>query len=533
MNLSYSEIVTSFTIWEFLSELTKPYTQMDIYRAGIIDSNGKFLKNPEDYINEKQRRAGNTFNRLIVVLKRALLTSSDPTIRYTATNPMAALNSLAEEVENYGGDGQTFLNHILPIFEEGMSVGGGGIAGVGVPASKPEDVVVPPKSVFKIHRRNKKTYSDLKEYLSEQKQKIETVGHLPHVGELLYAGKAGDAIRHLSATHSRLRGKPVEGHNLSYKADGSVSLVFGKRKGVPYVQYKSGNAPAFSSEQEIDAYATQNNKPYLVKPFKAALRAAAHPQIHANRSFQADAILRGDNEHMVGNLVKYKAPNPKAQSIFAVHSELDSETGKKIGSNPDVSGLGSEEHHFPNLSLNQSRFRMDRKTNRRLASNIRKANAIVSDKAVSKVLREIGSHIDPTSKTGSRGNFMRAFTQAAQERRTPLNMKGFVSFARGAIAKEKNKKQAARMQEHLKYAVANRGAMRQIFKAHRHINKARQAIYDTVTRENTPMSPVEGGVHEGAVSEIAGIGQVKFVSPEFTIANRAQRDKFAKKPRNT
>lgn len=532
MNLSYSEIVTSFTIWEFLSELTKPYTQMDIYKAGIIDSNGKFLKNPEDYINEKQKRAGNTFNRLIVVLKRALLTSSDPTIRYTATNPMAALNSLAEEVENYGGNGQIFLNHILPIFEDGMAVGSGGIAGVGVPANKPEDVVVPKKSVIKIHRRNK-TYFDLKEYLNEEKKQIETVGHLPHVGELLYAGKAGDAIKHLSATHSRLIGNPVEGHNLSYKADGSVSLVFGKRKGVPYVQYKSGKAPAFSTEQEIDAYATQNNKPYLVKPFKAALKAAAHPEIHPNRSFQADAILRGDNEEMVGNLVRYKTPHPRAQSIFAVHSEIDSETGKKIGSNPDVSGLGNEEHHFPNLSLNQSRFRMDRKTNRRLTSNIKKASAIISDKNISKILSDIGSHIDPTSKNGSRGNFMRAFAQAAQERRTPLNMKGFVSFARGAIAKETNKKQAARMQEHLKYAIANRGAMRQIFKAHRHINKARQAIYDIVTRENAPLSPVGGGVHEGAVSEIVGLGQVKFVSPEFTIANRAQREKFAKKPRNT
>lgn len=531
MSLSYSEIITSFTIWEFLSELTKSYTQMEIYKAGIIDSNGNFLKDPEDYKTQKERMAGNSFNRLIVVLKRALLTSSDPKIRYAATNPMAALVSLSEEVESYGGNGSVFLEYVSSIFEDGMSVGTGGIAGVGVPANKPEDVVVPKNSVIKIHKRNK-TYFDLKEYLNEEKKQIETVGHLPHVGELLYAGKAADAIRHLSATHSRLRGKPVEGHNLSYKADGSVSLVFGKKKGVPYVQYKSGNAPAFSSEKEIDDYTTQTNKPYLVKPFKAALRAASHPEIKPNRSFQADAILRGDGDNMVGNLLKYKPPHPRAQSIFAVHSELDSDTGKKIGSNPDISGLGNEEHHFPNLSLNQSRFKMDRKTSRRLASNIRKAHAIVSDKNVSRVLSDIGAHVDPSSKTGSRSTFMRTFTQAAQERRTPLNMKGFVSFARNAIAKEKNKKQAERMRGHLNYAMANRSAMKQVFKAHRHINKARQTIYDVVTRENTPLSPVEGGVHEGAVSEIAGIGQVKFVPSEFTMANRAQREKFAKKPRN-
>lgn len=530
MNLSFSEFVTSFTIWEFLSELAKPFNQMDIYRAGIIDSNGKFLKNTDQYKTTKEKTAGSTFNRLIVILKRAILTSADPRVKYAATDPVAAMTLIGEEVELMGGNKEYFLSTILPIFED-MSIGAGGIAGVGVPAEKPEDVVVPKKSVLKIHKRNK-TYSDLKDYLNEEKKQIETVGHLPHVGELLYSGKAADAIRHLSATHSRLRGKPVEGHNLSYKADGSVSLVFGKKKGVPYVQYKSGNAPAFSSEKEIDDYTTQTNKPYLVKPFKAALRAASHPEIRPNRSFQADAILRGDGDNMVGNLLKYKPPHPRAQSIFAVHSELDSDTGKKIGSNPDVSGLGNEEHHFPNLSLNQSRFKMDRKTSRRLASNIRKAHAIVSDKNVSRVLSDIGAHVDPSSKTGSRSTFMRTFTQAAQERRTPLNMKGFVSFARNAIAKEKNKKQAERMRGHLNYAMANRSVMKQVFKAHRHINKARQTVYDVVTRENTPLSPVEGGVHEGAVSEIAGIGQVKFVPSEFTMANRAQREKFAKKPRN-
>ena len=535
MNLSYSEIVTSFSIWEFLSELTKSYTQMEIYKAGIIDSRGNFLKDPEDYKTDKEKRAGNTFNRLIVVLKRALLTSSDPVIRYAATNPMAALNSLAEEVESLGGDGNSFFNYVLPLVEDmgsapvANSVAAGGVYGA---RGNTDEVVVSPKSAAKHKKRGPlRRYFELKEYLEEQTQKAETVGHLPHIGELLYTGRGGDAIKHLTATHARLTGRQVEGHNLSYKADGSVSLVFGKRKGTPFVQYKSGAAPAFSTEQEIDDYAVKNNKPYLVKPFKAALRAAAHPGIKGNRSYQADAILRGDNEHMVGNLIRYKAPNPRTQSMFAVHSEIDSDTGKKVGSNPDVSALSTDEHYFPNLSLNQAKFGIDRNTNRRIARSIKRATAIMSDKTVAKTLAEIGSHVDPTSKTGARHTFFRSFTQAAQEQRHPLTMKGFRSFARETIRKEKNKKQAARMQEHLKYAIANKGTMRQIFRAHRFINKARDMMYDTITSGNTPMSPVEGGVHEGAVSELAGVGQVKLVSPKFTIANRAQRDKFAKKPK--
>ena len=98
MNLSFSEIVTSFTVWEFLSQLAKPFNQMDIYRVGIIDARGKFLKEPKDYETVRERTAGSAFNRLVVILKRALLTSADPVVRYTVTNPTAILINKALEV---------------------------------------------------------------------------------------------------------------------------------------------------------------------------------------------------------------------------------------------------------------------------------------------------------------------------------------------------------------------------------------------------------------------------------------------------
>ena len=229
-SLSYSNIVTSFTIWEFLSELSKPFTQMDIYRVGIIDSNGKFLKDPQDYKTQQEARAGNAFYRLIVVLKRALRTSSDPMVRYAVTNPMAALRALSEEVETLGGDSKYFLDYLTPIVEE-MSVGGGGIVGVGVPADKPEDVVVTPQAAKKHKKRVKhgvgrKLFEDL---LLEAKRVVETTGHMTHVGDHLYNGDPMASIKHVVSTHRRFhRGKFDKNHMLMNKADGEMSAV-GKR----------------------------------------------------------------------------------------------------------------------------------------------------------------------------------------------------------------------------------------------------------------------------------------------------------------
>jgi hypothetical protein len=80
----------------------------------------------------------------------------------------------------------------------------------------------------------------------------------------------------------------------------------------------------------------------------------------------------------------------------------------------------------------------------------------------------------------------------------------------------------------MEYGMQNRKALARALRAHEHIDRARQIIYDTTTRESMPMSAVEGGMHEGIVSEIAGKGMVKFVPSSFTTANVAQKGKFQK-----
>lgn len=479
-----NRVVSSFTIYKFVKAITTPYNEMDAFRLGVIDVRGNYLKNPIGAISP--------FDRLVINLKVLLDKIPDPRIKSQLRYLTTGISLLAEESEKYGADPYEVFDFIVEyVKEQGIDLD-----------------------------------SYIEEEVKKEKPKAETVGHLEHVGELLYRGMGSHALEHLNATHQMLRGKPVKGHNLSYKADGSVSLVFGKHQGRPYVQYKGTNAPAFFSEKEITDYASQTNKPHLVGPFSSALRAASHAGIAPNRSYQADAILRDTEGTMKGNLLRYKLPSPTTRSSFAVHSEIDTDTGKKIGSNPDLSHLSTEEQHFAPLSLSQRKFKINRVHSAKLGSHIKKARSILADKQLGGFLDEISKHEDPSSKSGARRLHFKRFGQAVQEKRHPRNIKGFVAFSKAEIAREKNKKQQARLQAHLDYGMANKKALSRTLRAHEHIDRARKIIFDTITKEQMPLTPHEGSTHEGIVSELPGMGQVKFVPPEFTVANKGQKDKF-------
>jgi hypothetical protein len=172
---------------------------------------------------------------------------------------------------------------------------------------------------------------------------------------------------------------------------------------------------------------------------------------------------------------------------------------------------------------------MSPKSSKTLGSHIRKASALLDDPEVSGLLHEISKHEDPSSKTGARRIHFKRFGQAVQEKRYPRTVAGFAAFSKAEIAKEKNKKQAARLQSHLDYGMKNKKALAKVLRAHEHIDNARNEIFSTMTKDEMPLTPEQGGSHEGIVSELPGEGQVKFVPSSFTIANKGQKDKFKKK----
>lgn len=171
-----SNIVTSFTLYKFLDELTTPFTGFPAYRAGIIDANGNQIMSDER-IAMKDKNNYTEFDRLIISLKRLLVKIPDPYIRAHLTNVPAALALFSEECEKAGGDGAMFLEYAVRelqacglLQEDGEaavaapianSVGAGGVAGM-----KPDDIGVPvsvqkriqqSKGRYMARRKNQKT----------------------------------------------------------------------------------------------------------------------------------------------------------------------------------------------------------------------------------------------------------------------------------------------------------------------------------------------------------------------------------------
>ena len=373
-----------------------------------------------------------------------------------------------------------------------------------------------------------KTFRNLLLEMAAKKTTSAVTGHLSHIGELMYTGSPDVALGHLNATHDMLTGNPRPDHKLSIKADGTMSVIFGKKEGVPFVRYaKAANADnVFQSEQEIIDFATTNNKPHYIKPLTASLRAAQNSRIERNHSFQADAII--DNTEigsLKGNMVSYKKPSDDTRSILAVHGRFDSVTGTKIESNPDVSFLNTQEQHFPRLGLTNLPS-LSPENSLTLKEHIAKAQSILKDKKVRGMLGEISSHVDPTNKLGSRSLFFVKFSNAVQRGSHSRTLEGFQKFGDDQIEKSKNADKL-RVKAHLDSFVGRESTLQKIFDAHDSLDSARSIITKHISSGDLSLTPVTGEAHEGFVSELPG-SMVKFVPSEFSKKNSEQIAKFKK-----
>lgn len=541
MNLSYSQIVTSFTIYEFLSELTKPFTQMDIYKAGIIDSNGKFLKDPEDYKTQQEMKAGNAFYRLIVVLKRALRTSSDPMVRYAMTNPMAALTALSEEVSSMGGDEKVFLDYMTPIIEE-MSVGGGGIVGVGVSADKPEDVVVTPKSAEahkrRVKRGAKKVGRKLFEHLLlEAKRVVETTGHVTHIGDFLYRGKPELAFKHLTSVHKRFRGIETPDHLMSLKADGGMSVVGKKHKnGKIAVAYKGG-AEEFTDPSEI----ARTGKEHFVRDLTPFLHIVSKMDLKPGTAVQGDLLFTSGHRGTVQpNTITYEAPHG-AQIGFAPHSQYatDGLDLRKTSSHPDHSRLKAEGAFIPNLAITrETKLSLTPERHKIITNSIASAKKALRQKGTMSFLRKL-----PRDEKFHR--MLQEYSNHAARTSGERSVKGLIDFVGVHMGKASQKKlsektKKARIAQFTKTINDNAHHFEAVFTAHGHFNTAKHAILDQFREHDHQfeLKTHRGEEHEGIMSILGKPGptetQAKFVRegpggfPEKNVKNAIIR--FGKPP---
>jgi len=85
---------------------------MDAYKLGIIDSKGNFLKKSEDLRTDKERKAVDIFNRLIINLKKLVKKVPDPRLQAQLKNVATAMILIKEESERLGADGNMVVYEI-------------------------------------------------------------------------------------------------------------------------------------------------------------------------------------------------------------------------------------------------------------------------------------------------------------------------------------------------------------------------------------------------------------------------------------
>ena len=374
-------------------------------------------------------------------------------------------------------------------------------------------------------------YAPFNKFLREEDEKLETVNHLPHVGELLYTGDPHRALTHLDATHKMLSGQKIQNHNLSYKADGKVSIVFGKRNGAPYVKYKGSGSPELYTEDQVNDHINTTGKLHLHQPFLYGLQAAQHPTIGNNSSYQGDIIVPNEENPTTfkGNIVAYKKPRANMTHAIAVHTHMDTKTGKRIAANPDVSFLETSGAHFPQLGLSDKKFNMTPEESTHITGHIDSAQKILSNPDVSNVANEIAQHRDPTNKLGHRHIHMVSFSNAVQRGTHTRDIDSLIQWSQGRIDSATGKQQE-RARGHLDYIQRNKDHITKLLMAHNHIDAARSKIVDVIHKlPDLPMTPDGGHSQgEGFVSELPDAGQVKFVPTSFTVANNMNKERFKK-----
>tara|TARA_R100001443_G_scaffold116110_1_gene135636 strand:+ start:678 stop:1130 length:453 start_codon:yes stop_codon:yes gene_type:complete len=118
-----SKVISAFTVFKFIKIISDPFTKMEAYKLGIIDSKGKFLKKVDELESKKERDSVKPFNRLMINLKKALSKVPDPTFKSQLKTLPTAMILLKDEAEKVGADGNLVLSEMRNyLLENGIDI---------------------------------------------------------------------------------------------------------------------------------------------------------------------------------------------------------------------------------------------------------------------------------------------------------------------------------------------------------------------------------------------------------------------------
>jgi uncharacterized protein YbjQ (UPF0145 family) len=113
----FSKVIRAFTVYKFIKLLSSPFNQMDAFRYGVIDKNGKYLKDV-DNLKGQEKKSVDAFHRMIIGMKKIINTHQNPTIRAKMKQLPTALMILQDEAEKVGANGMEVITEIRTYLKE-------------------------------------------------------------------------------------------------------------------------------------------------------------------------------------------------------------------------------------------------------------------------------------------------------------------------------------------------------------------------------------------------------------------------------
>jgi len=114
---SLRRLVSAFTMWRYVKAITKEFIDTDAFKLGIIDKDGKYLKDPNNLSN-KENKALTPFDVMIFDLKKLFSKIPNPSIRVKLKYIPTAIPLLAEEAAKYGADEAEICEGLLLYLHE-------------------------------------------------------------------------------------------------------------------------------------------------------------------------------------------------------------------------------------------------------------------------------------------------------------------------------------------------------------------------------------------------------------------------------
>ena len=151
-----SRFLDTLITYRILRMLTTPFDQMDAYRLGIIDAQGKVLKKEAELNTTEELEAFTLLHRMVFRMKKIIekvplenkrflsfaaavaLVKEETDYEEDILEELFYMTMESEEVKNLAEDLESGKIMSFKKFNEEMGVAGGNIAGIGIPnPSKP------------------------------------------------------------------------------------------------------------------------------------------------------------------------------------------------------------------------------------------------------------------------------------------------------------------------------------------------------------------------------------------------------------